>query len=77
MLVVLLSIIHQMVCRPAFQRSRTKKWANMPGNSRIVFVTVNENMLNEAYYSSRLDNIGPAYYFELEALNLVLGREQW
>ncbi|MDF9852111.1 MULTISPECIES: hypothetical protein [unclassified Paenibacillus] len=50
------------------------EWANMPGNSRIVSVTVNKNMLNGAYYSSNLDNIGPAYYFELEALNAGFGK---
>ncbi|AIQ17133.1 hypothetical protein H70357_11025 [Paenibacillus sp. FSL H7-0357] len=51
-----------------------KEWANMPGNSRIISVSVNESMLNGAYYSSKLDNIGPAYYFELEALNAGFGK---
>lgn len=46
----------------------------MPGNSRIISVSVNESMLNGAYYSSKLDNIGPAYYFELEALNAGFGK---
>lgn len=46
----------------------------MPGNSRIVSVTVNESILNGAFYKPMLDGIGPAYYFEIEALNAGFGK---
>ncbi|MEC0333153.1 hypothetical protein P4H42_26640 [Paenibacillus macerans] len=52
-----------------------KKWgAAMVGNNRIVSVTVPQKMLNRAFYSSKLDNIGPAYYFDLDVLNSGFGK---
>lgn len=51
------------------------KWgAVMGGNPRIVSMTIPKSMLESAYYSKKLDNIGPAYYFELDLLNSGFGK---
>ncbi|MNZ90662.1 hypothetical protein D3C78_1096310 [compost metagenome] len=51
------------------------KWsATLNGNTRIVSVTLPKSILESAYYSKNLDNISPAYYFELDILNSSFGK---
>jgi hypothetical protein len=39
------------------------------GNTRIVSVVLPKSVVDEFYYVHKLDNIGPAYYGELDILN--------
>jgi hypothetical protein len=49
--------------------SGAEQWANMPGNERIISITIPRSVFNAAEYRPKLNNIGPAHYFEVDNLN--------
>ncbi|MCD1260538.1 hypothetical protein B5M42_017185 [Paenibacillus athensensis] len=51
--------------------SDAETWLTLPqmkGKTRIISVAL-PNVVNEAYYSTKLDGVGPAHYFESDVLS--------